>query len=80
MNMAKAPPFAIIYLILGIYFLFQKKYWPLVPLAFVFCLTYDMFVLLIGAALIWVVVVGWAEQRFEWRPIVWCCWVRLPAL
>ena len=54
MNMAKAPPFAIIYLILGIYFLFQKKYWPLVPLGFVFTLTYDMFVLLIGAALIWV--------------------------
>lgn len=71
MNMAKAPPFAIIYLILGIYFLFQKKYWPLLPLAFVFSLTYDMFVLLIGTALIWVVVMGWAEQRFEWRPIVW---------
>ena len=71
MNMAKAPPFAIIYLILGIYFLFQKKYWPLVPLAFVFTLTYDMFVLLIGAALIWVVVIGWTERRFEWRPIVW---------
>src|SRR6267378_2575523 len=27
MNMAKAPPFAIIYLIAGIYFLFNKKYW-----------------------------------------------------
>src|ERR1700682_48508 len=71
MNMAKAPPFAIIYLILGIHFLFQKKYWPLLPLGFVFTLTYDMFVLLIGAALIWVVVIGWAERRFEWRPVVW---------
>jgi len=70
-NMAKAPPFAIIYLILGIYFLFQKKYWPLLPLGFVFTLTYDMFVLLIGAAFIWVVVMGWAERSFEWRPIVW---------
>jgi len=71
MNMTKAPPFAIIYLILGIYFLFQKKYWPLVPLGFVFTLTYDMFVLLIGAAFIWVVVIGWTERRFEWRPLVW---------
>jgi hypothetical protein len=70
-NMAKAPPFAIIYLILGIFFLFQKKYWPLVPLGFVFTLTYDMFVLLIGAVLIWVVVVGWADRHFEWRPVVW---------
>lgn len=71
LNMAKAPPFAIIYLILGIHFLFQKKYWPLVPLGFVFTLTYDMFVLLVGAAFIWVLVTGWAERRFEWRPIVW---------
>jgi hypothetical protein len=71
LNMTKAPPFAIIFLVIGIYLLFEKKYWPLVPLAFVFTLTYDMFVLLILAAAIWTVVVGWAEERFEWRPIVW---------
>src|SRR5258708_7065474 len=71
LNMTKAPPFAIIFLVIGIYLLFEKKYWPLVPLAFVFTLTYDMFVLLIMAAAIWTVVVGWAEERFEWRPIVW---------
>jgi hypothetical protein len=70
LNMAKAPPFAIIYLIVGIYFLFQKKYWPLLPLAFVFTLTYDMFVLLLAAALIWSLVLGWTEHRVEWRPIV----------
>ena len=71
MNMSKAPPFAIIYLLLGIYLLFQKKYWPLVPLSFVFTLTYDMFVLLIMAALIWTAVIGWTERRFEWRPLAW---------
>ena len=70
LNMAKAPPFAIIYLIIGIYFLFQKKYWLLLPLSFVFALTYDMFVLLIAAAVIWSMVVGWTERRFEWRPVV----------
>ena len=70
LNMAKAPPFAIIYLILGIYFLFQKKYWPLLPLSFVFTLTYDMFVLLLAAALIWTLVLGWTERRFEWRPLL----------
>ena len=69
LNMAKAPPFAIIYLIIGIYFLFQKKYWLLLPLSFVFTLTYDMFVLLIAAAFIWTVVIGWTERRFEWRPV-----------
>lgn len=71
MNMAKAPPFAIIYLVAGIYLLFKRKYWPLVPLAFIFTLTYDMAVLLIFAVVVWVVVTGWTERRFEWRPLVW---------
>ena len=71
LNMAKAPPFAIIYLIIGIHLLFRKKYWPLVPLGFIFALTYDMFVLLILAAFIWTAVIGWTEHRFEWRPIAW---------
>jgi hypothetical protein len=71
MNMTKAPPFAIIFLAIGTYLLFEKKYWQLLPLAFVFALTYDMFVLLILAAVIWTVVTGWTEERFEWRPLAW---------
>jgi hypothetical protein len=71
LNMAKAPPFAIIYLIIGIHLLFSKKYWPLLPLSIVFTATYDMFVLLILAVIIWTAVIAWTERRFEWRPIVW---------
>lgn len=71
LNMAKAPPLAILYLVIGIYLLFTKRYWPLVPLAFVFALTYDTFPLLFLAALIWSAVIGWTERRFEWRPMVW---------
>ena len=71
MNMAKAPPFAIVYLIVAIHLLFRKKYWPLIPLSFVFALTYDMFVLLILATILWTIVIGWTERRFEWRPLVW---------
>lgn len=71
MNMAKAPPFAILFLVIGIYLLFERHYWRLLPLAFLFTLTYDMFVLLLGAALIWAVVIGWTERRIEWRPLVW---------
>lgn len=71
MNMTKAPPFAIIFLALGTFLLFERKYWQLLPLAFVFALTYDMFVLLILAAVIWAIVIGWTEERFEWRPLVW---------
>jgi hypothetical protein len=71
LNMAKAPPFAIIYLIIGIHLLFKKKYWPLLLLSFVFTQTYDMFVLLVVAVFIWTAVIGWTEERFEWQPIVW---------
>jgi hypothetical protein len=71
LNMAKAPPFAIIYLIIGIHSLFVRRYWLLLPLSFIFALTYDMFVLLILAAFIWTAVIGWTERRFEWRPLVW---------
>jgi hypothetical protein len=71
MSMAKAPPLTIIYLVVAIFLLFKEKYWPLIPLAFLFTLTYDMFVLLILAVVIWVVVIAWTERRFEWRPLVW---------
>src|ERR1043166_5300688 len=70
MNMAKAPPFAIIFLILRAHFLFEKKFWALWALAFIFTLSYDMFVLLLIAVVVWTMVIGWSEERFEWRPLV----------
>jgi hypothetical protein len=54
----------------GTCLLFEKKFWPLLPLAFIFTLTYDLFVLLLIAVLAWTIVIGWSEERFEWRPLV----------
>jgi hypothetical protein len=71
LDMAKAPPIAIIFTVLGIYLLFEKKYLLLLPLAFLFVWTYSLFVTLVGAAIIWTCVIGWSERRFEWRPLVW---------
>ncbi len=71
MNMAKAPPLTIIYSIIGIYLLFERKYIWLMPLMFVFVWTYSLFPLLFIAALIWVAIIGWNEKIFEWRPIVY---------
>lgn len=71
MNMAKAPPFAIIYLVIAIHLFFKRKYWPLLPLALVFTWTYDLFVLLVMATVFWVIAVFVAELRFEWRPLVY---------
>src|SRR5262249_1627143 len=41
----------------------------LLPLAFIFAETYDMFVLLLVAVVIWTAVVAWTEERFEWQPL-----------
>jgi hypothetical protein len=71
LNMAKAPPLSIVYLIIAIHLFFQRKYWPLLPLALLFTWTYDLFVLLIMATVFWVIGIAWTERRFEWRPLVW---------
>ncbi|HET6853964.1 MAG TPA: hypothetical protein VFH46_16795 [Pyrinomonadaceae bacterium] len=71
MNMAKAPPFAIIYLVVAFHLFFKRKYWPLLPLALVFTWTYDLFVLLIMAAVFWSITMAIAEKRFVWQPVVY---------
>lgn len=71
MNMAKAPPLTIIYSIIGIYLLFERRYVWLLPLMFIFVWTYSLFPLLFVAALIWVAIVGWNERVFEWRPLAY---------
>jgi hypothetical protein len=71
LNMAKAPPVAIIFIVVGIYLLFEKRYLLLLPLGFLFAWTYSLFITLLGMAVIWACVVGWSERRFEWRPVVW---------
>lgn len=71
MNMAKAPPLTIIITIAGIYLLFERKYTWLLPLMFAFVWTYSLFPLLFIAALIWTMILGWNERRFEWRPLVY---------
>ena len=70
-NMAKAPPLTIIITIIGIYFLFERKYVWLLPLMFVFVWTYSLFPLLLFAAFFWTLIVAWNERRFEWRPLVY---------
>ena len=71
MNMAKAPPLTIIISVIGIYLLFERKYFWLLPLMFAFVWTYSLFPLLWFAAIIWTVIIAWNERRFEWRPIAY---------
>ena len=71
MNMAKAPPFAIIYLVVAFQLFCKEKYWLLLPLALVFTWTYDLVVLLIMAAVFWSITMAIAEKRFVWQPVVY---------
>lgn len=71
MNMAKAPPLTIIFTIIGIYLLWERKYVWLAPLMFLFVWTYSLFPLLFFAAIIWAVVIGWNERKFEWQPLAY---------
>ncbi len=71
MNMAKAPPLTIIITVLGIHLLFQRKYVWLMPLMFAFVWTYSLFPLLLFAAIIWTLIIGWNERRLEWRPFAY---------
>ena len=71
MNMAKAPPLTIIFTVVGIYFLFERKYVWLAPLMFLFVWTYSLFPLLLIAAIIWAAIIGWNEGKLEWQPVVY---------
>ena len=65
MNMGKAMSVSIVLLIAGLHLLFERKYKWLLPLSFVFALTYDMVFLLWAAMLFWFVVTLWSERSFN---------------
>ena len=67
MNMTKAMSVSIILLVVGIHLLFQRRYVWLLPLAFVFTETYDMFVLLGLAVAIWAALRARADEGHEVR-------------
>jgi hypothetical protein len=68
MNMGKAMSVSIVMLVIGIHLLFQRKYLWLLPLSFVFALTYDLVFLLWAAAGFWLVVVLWSEDLHDGAP------------
>src|SRR5215216_5140168 len=65
MNMGKAMSVSIVLLIIGIHLFFERKYLWLLPLAFVFALTYDMVFLLWAVAFFWLFVTVWREQALN---------------
>jgi len=71
LSMTKAQGVSILFIVAGIYLLFERKYAWLGPTAFLYVWTYNLFVMLGVLALIWAAVVWWSERRIEWRPLLW---------
>lgn len=71
LTMTKAQGVSILFIVAGIYLLFERKYTWLAPTAFLYVWTYNLFVMLGVLALIWTAVVWWSERRIEWRPLLW---------
>ena len=71
LSMTRAQSISIVFMVAGIYLLFERRYVWLAPLAFLYVWTYSLFVLLCAAAVIWTLVLFWSERRFDWRPAVW---------
>src|SRR5437588_11138054 len=69
MNMGKAMSVSIVLLVVGIHLLFERRYVWLLPLAFVFALTYDMVFLLAAAAGFWLGVTLWQERALKNREV-----------
>jgi len=71
MSMTRAQSLSVIFIMAGIYLLFERKYRWLAIAAFLYVWTYNLFVILIAMALLWTATVWWSEKRPEWRPIFW---------
>ena len=69
LSMAKAPPISLVFMVAGIYLLFEEKYKWLAVLGFLYVWTYSLFPLLLAAALFWTLAVWWHEERFVWQPL-----------
>lgn len=69
-QMGKAMSVSIVLLVAGIHLLFQRRYVWLLPLAFVFALTYDMVYLLWAAAGFWFIATVWGERALN-RKVKW---------
>ncbi|MCA1593015.1 MAG: hypothetical protein LC754_10275 [Acidobacteria bacterium] len=69
-HMGKAMSVSIVMLAAGIHLLFQRKYLWLLPLAFIFALTYDMVFLLWVAVGFWLLITLWTERALN-RNVWW---------
>jgi hypothetical protein len=71
MNMTRTQSVSLVFIVAGMFLLFERRYRWLALAAFLYVWTYNLFVVLGVMVLIWVGVEWWAEGRLEIVPIGW---------
>jgi hypothetical protein len=71
MSMTRAQSLSVIFLIAGIFLLFEGKYAWLALAAFLYVWIYNLFVILGLTVLLWEAASWWLEARIEWRSLAW---------
>jgi len=73
LSMTRASAVSILFIVAGLVLLFERRYVWLLPTAFLYVWTYNLFVMLLVLVVLWAVTVYWSERRIEWRPFLWAC-------
>ena len=69
MSMPRAQAASLLVLILGLLWLFQRRYWLLLPLGFVYVWLYNAFPLLLVIGSVYLLATWITERRFEWQAV-----------
>jgi len=70
MSMPRAQSASLLVLVLGLYALFSRRFWLLLPLGFLFVWLYDAFPLLLALGAAYVVANWLTERRLPWRALL----------
>lgn len=73
LSMTRASGLSIVFIVAGIWLLFDRRYGWLGLAAFLYVWTYNLFVMLIVLVGLWAIIVYWSERKIEWRPFLWTC-------
>ena len=71
MSMTRAQGASLLVLVLSLYCLFQRRYWLLLPLGFVYVWLYNAFPLLMVAAAAYFIATLLTERRLAWRAVIY---------
>ena len=70
MSMPRAQAASLLVLSLGLHWLLQRKYWPLIPLGFLYVWLYDAFPLLLVVGGVVAIATFMTERRLEWQALI----------